>query len=95
VVVIAMPHALSGDANAQCTIALLYGAGWGVQRDVLEAERWLLKATAQNSALAWNSLGTLYAVKHTDLEQRWGQARKCWERAKELGFNCGDPYAPP
>jgi hypothetical protein len=35
----AMPHALAGSPDAQCTIALLYEAGWGVQRDFLEAER--------------------------------------------------------
>ncbi len=34
----AMPHALSGNPDAQCMIALLYQAGWGVQRDVLEAK---------------------------------------------------------
>jgi TPR repeat protein len=90
-----MPHALAGNADAQCTIALLYQAGWGVQRDVHEAECWLLKATAQNSALAWHNLGTLYVMKYTGLEERWGEARKCWERAKELGFNCGEPYPPP
>lgn len=91
----AMPHALAGNADAQCTIALLYEVGWAVQRDFIEAERWLLKAAVQNSALAWNNLGTLYAMKHPGLEQRWGEARKCWERAKELGFNCGEPYRPP
>jgi TPR repeat protein len=48
----AMRHALAGNSDAQCTIALLYQSGWGVQRDALEAERWLLKATAKNSALA-------------------------------------------
>jgi TPR repeat protein len=90
----AMPHALAGNADAQCTIALLYESGWGVERDFLEAERWLLKAAAQNSALAWNNLGTLYAVKQPGLEQRWGEARQCWERAKELGFDCGEPYPP-
>lgn len=55
----AMPHALAGNADAQCTIALRYESGLGVQRNVVEAERWLLKATAQNSALAWHNLGTL------------------------------------
>ena len=67
----AMLHALSGNVDALCTIALLYEAGWGVQKDFLEAERWLLKAAAQNSALAWHNLGTLYALKHPGLEQRW------------------------
>ena len=56
----AMPHALAGNPDAQCTIALMYECGFGIQRDFLEAERWLLKATQQNSALAWNNLGTLY-----------------------------------
>ena len=90
----AMPHALAGNSDAQCTIAFLYEAGWGVQRDVLEAERWLLKATAQNSPLAWHNLGTLYFVQHRELEHKWCEGRKCWERAKELGFNCGEPYPP-
>lgn len=87
----AMPHALSGNPDAQCTIGLLYEVGWGVKRDLLEAERWLLRATAQNSALAWHNLGTLYATKYPDLKQRWGEAQECWERAKELGFDCDAP----
>jgi hypothetical protein len=29
-----------------------------------------------------------------ELEQKWGEGRKCWERAKELGFNCAKPYPP-
>ena len=48
----AMPHALAGNPDAQCTIALMYECGLGIQRDFLEAERWLLRATQQNSALA-------------------------------------------
>lgn len=91
----AMPHALAGNPDAQCTIALMYECGFGVQRDFVEAEQWLLKATKQNSPLAWHNLGTLYAMKHPGLEQRWSDARKCWERAAELGFKCGEPYPPP
>lgn len=86
----AMPHALSGNADAQCTIALLYECGWGVRRDVREAERWLLKATAQNDPVAWNNLGTLYAVKHPELEHRWTEARNRYERAAELSFDCSN-----
>lgn len=88
----AMPHALVGNSDAQSTIALVYENCWGVQKDVLEAERWLLKATAQDSPLAWHNLGTMYAMKYPILEQRWDEARRCWERAKELGFDCGYPY---
>jgi TPR repeat protein len=88
----AMQHAVDGNANAQCAMALVYQSGWGVPADVLEAERWLLKATAQNSAAAWHNLGTLYAVKHPGLKDRWGNARKCLETAKQLGFDCGEPH---
>jgi TPR repeat protein len=89
-----MPHALAGNSDAQCTIALLYQTGWGVQRDVREAECWLLKATSQQSALAWHNLGSLYFAQLPELKEKWGEGRKCWERAKELGFDCAEPYPP-
>jgi TPR repeat protein len=89
-----MPHALAGNSDAQCTIALLYQAGWGVQRDALEAERWLLKATGQDSALAWHNLGSLYFLQIPELKEKWGEGPKCWERANELGFDCAEPYPP-
>ena len=90
----AMPYALAGDPDAQCMIALLYSAGRGVRTDFLEAERWLMKAAAQNSALAWHNLGSLYAMKHPGLEERWSDAQKCWQRAADLGFDCVSPYPP-
>lgn len=90
----AMPHAIAGNANAQCMIALLYSTGCGVRTDFLEAERWLIKAAAQNNATAWHNLGSLYATKHPELEERWGEAEKCWQRAKQLGFECAAPYPP-
>jgi TPR repeat protein len=64
---IALPYANAGNPVAQATIALLYKSGLGVEQDVLEAERWLLKAAAQNDPVAWNNLGTLYAAKHAEL----------------------------
>lgn len=88
----ALAHAVAGNADAQCTIALLYQCGFGVEPNFLEAERWLLRATEQNSALAWHNLGTLYAMKHPELKQRWHQAQNCWNRASELGFDCAHPY---
>jgi TPR repeat protein len=90
----AMPHALAGNSDAQCTISLLYQLGWGVQRDAREAERWLLKATSQDSALAWHNLGSLYFAQLPELKEKWREGRKCWERAKELGFDCAEPYPP-
>ena len=90
----AMRHAIAGNPDAQCMIAVLYQGGFGVQLDFLEAERWLRRAAEQNSALAWHNLGSLYAMKVPVLEGRRGEVQKCWERAKELGFACADPYPP-
>jgi TPR repeat protein len=90
----AMPHALAGNPDAQCTIALLYQCGSAVPRNVVEAERWLLQATEQNSALAWNNLGTLYSLKEPNLRHRFGDAQRCWNRAAEPGVNYGFPCPP-
>jgi TPR repeat protein len=92
---LAMPYAIAGNSDAQTIVALLYQCGLGVERDVLEAEHWLLKAAEQNNSVAWNNLGTLYASKQPELRYRWSSAMKCYEKAKELGFNCAAPYPPP
>jgi TPR repeat protein len=66
----ALPYAVAGNSTAQVTVAFLYESGLGVERDVLEAERWLIKAAAQDDPVAWNNLGTMYAMKHSELEHR-------------------------
>lgn len=38
----AMPQAIAGNADTQCTIALMYEGGLGFERNVVEAQRWLL-----------------------------------------------------
>lgn len=43
---LAMPHAASGNSDAQTTVGLLYECGLGVERDALQAERCLLRAAA-------------------------------------------------
>jgi TPR repeat protein len=91
---LAMPHATAGNPDAQGMVALLYQCGFGVGRDVLEAERWYPMAAAQDNPVAWNNLGSLYASKCPELEHRWSDATKCYERAKELGFDCAKPYPP-
>jgi TPR repeat protein len=90
-----MPHAIKGNSDAQTELSLLYQCGLGVDRDVLEAERWLLKAAEQNNPVAWNNLGTLYASQFTEMRHRWNDACKCYQKAKELGLNVADPYPPP
>jgi len=84
----ALPHANSGDSNAQCLIALLYQCGFGVLVDLGEAERWLREAAEQNNPVAWNNLGTVLLGKGENEE-----AKKCYRRAVELGFTMAAPLA--
>ena len=74
-------HAQAGNSDAQCAMALLYEAGWGVPRDVEKAKQWLIKAAEQDNPVAWNNLGTYYAQEgHKRI------AHQCFERAKQLGL---------
>ncbi|HYL47037.1 MAG TPA: hypothetical protein VEU52_08415, partial [Candidatus Limnocylindrales bacterium] len=89
-----LPHANSGNSSAQCMVALLYQCGLGVRRDLSKAEEFLLKAAQQNDAVAWNNLGTLYAIGGDDLSAGPEKAQECYQRAKDLGFDCAEPYPP-
>ena len=91
---LAVEHAIAGDSSAQCMISLLYQCGYGVERDYGKAEEWLIKAAEQNNAVAWNNLGTLYAMRVPGLSQGSEAATECYQRAKDLGFDCAWPYPP-
>ena len=91
----ALPYARTGHPDAQCMISLLYQCGFGVERDLAKAEEWLLRAAAQNYALAWNNLGTLYSTGGEGLSHGPDEANRCYARAKELGFDCAETYPPP
>jgi TPR repeat protein len=91
---LALPAAMDGNSDAQTTVALLYQCGLGVNRDVLEAERWLLMAAERDNPVAWNNLGSLYASKVPELRHRWDAAQECYERAKQLGLKVAEPYPP-
>lgn len=90
-----LTSATEGNSEAQVMLSCLYQTGLGVERNALKAEHWLLKAAAQNDPVAWNNLGSLYALRLPELKDRWGNAQKCWERAKELGVKVAEPYPPP
>jgi TPR repeat protein len=91
---LALPAAMDGNSDAQTTVALLYQCGLVVNRDVLEAERWLLMAAERGNPVAWNNLGSLYASKVPELRHRWDAAQECYERAKQLGLKVAEPYPP-
>ena len=90
----ALPHANAGNSSAQCMVSLLYQCGFGLPRDLAKAEEWLLKAAAQDNPLAWNNLGTLYIIGGAGLTHGPEKATECYVRAKELGFDCAEPYRP-
>jgi TPR repeat protein len=92
---IALPAAMAGNSGAQSTISLLYQCGYGLPQDLIEAERWLLRATEQDDAVAWNNLGTLYMLGWPGLPRNKEKALECYLKAKELGFDCAHPYPPP
>jgi TPR repeat protein len=91
---LALPTAMDGNSDAQTTVALLYQCGLGVNRDVLEAERWLLMAAERGNPVAWNNLGSLYASKVPELSHRWDAAQECYERARQRGLKVAEPYPP-
>ena len=91
---LALPHATAGDSDAQCMLSLLYQLGLGVEQDFHKAEEWLIRASKQNSPVAWNNLASLYAGRFPGLSRGPEAASECYKRAKELGFDCATPYPP-
>ena len=75
-------------------LSLLYQGGYGVPQDPDSAERWVIRATEQQSALAWNNLGTLYLIGWPEVPRNPEKAVECYLRAKELGFDRASPYPP-
>ena len=49
---LALPAAMDGNSDAQTTVPLLYQCVLGVNRDALEAERWLLRAAERGNPVA-------------------------------------------
>src|SRR4051812_12977205 len=74
------PFAEAGLSDAQCELGTMYQCGTGVTGDLSQAEYWLVKAASQNNSVAWNNLGTLYALNNPS------KSKQCYKRAVELGF---------
>jgi len=81
----ATPHAVAGNTDAQCTIASMYQCGFGVQRDFLEAERWLLKQ--RNRLVPWRgtTLGR-FTLRNFLVLKAVGRS------SKMLGQSCGTRF---
>jgi TPR repeat protein len=76
---LASPHAVAGNPEAQCMVSLLHQCGFGVERNVLEAERWLLKAAEQNFpglAVRFEVSGTRTSLERGD--QMLPTSQRAW-----------------
>ena len=60
-------YALSGNANAQNSLGLLYAQGHDIERNDSEAVRWFTQAAVQNHLQAQYNLATLYLNRHTSV----------------------------
>jgi TPR repeat protein len=88
------PLAASGDPIAQCRLGSMLQLGIGVDTNGDEAARYYRLAGAAGCALAWNNLATLCALGTETQPPDKDEARKCYEKALALGFDCatGNPY---
>jgi TPR repeat protein len=80
--------ARGGDALAQLRLGEKYAFGEGVEKNLVEAVKWLRMAADQGSALAQSLLGSFY-LRGEGTEKHAGLARKYFTSAAEAG----EPYA--
>lgn len=57
-----LPLAEAGDARAQNELGVMYGAGFGVEKDNATAASWFRRAAIQGDVRAQNNLGRLYRL---------------------------------
>ena len=86
-----------GDVAAQRKLGVLYFAGNGVSKNVLEAVKWFRKAAEQGDAEAQNTLGAMYVLGEGVPEDAT-EAVKWYRKAAEQGdisaqTNLGVMYA--
>ncbi len=73
-----------GDADAQLTLAIMYGSGKGVAQDSVESLKWYHKAAEQDHVQAQFFLGSKYYLGD-NIEQDYGKAEKWFVKAGTNG----------
>ena len=89
------PCADSGDPVAQCRIGSLLQLGMvSIESNCDEAADYYRRAGEAGCALSWNNLATIYAVGTETRGSNRDAARKCFDKALELGFDgtADNPY---
>ena len=90
-------QATEGDAEAQCSLGVMYLMGDGVDKDPAEAARWFREAAEQGHAKGQLYLGVRYA-RGEGVEKDYSEASNWFRKAAEQGeigaqFNLGLAYA--
>jgi TPR repeat protein len=75
-----------GDPHSQYKIGWLYSMGVGVERDYLEASKWMHKAAEQGDADAEVNLGMNYMMGTSGFEKNSSEALKWTRKAAEQGL---------
>jgi len=73
-----------GDHRAQFCIGMLYESGTEIEKDSEKAEKWFIKATAQNPSYA-EILGNYFYEGTAELKKDWGKALEWYSKAAEAG----------
>jgi TPR repeat protein len=87
-----LPIANAGNPKAQCNLATLYQAGWGVNADGLKAVELYLHVAEQQiveeclSGVAYNNLATIYSTGLRGIMPDPEKAKVYHRRAEALGF---------
>ena len=72
----------SGDAEAQYSLGNCYFYGFGVDKNLREAVKWLTKAAEQGHTRAQNDLGHCY-YSGAGVERNKAEAEKWWDMASK------------
>ena len=82
-------RAEAGDVAAQLDIALCYDSGSGIEKNLVEAHKWFLKAAEQGNGRAMNAVGIDYANGTGGVEKNLNEAVKWYRKSAEQGNDRG------
>lgn len=80
------PLAEKENAEAQCIIGNIYHLGLSVERNILEAIKWYIKAAENGNAVAANNLAGIYLSGDEGVAVNQAEAYKWFEIARKQGF---------
>ena len=79
------PKAQQGNTNAQFYLGYMYFYGYGIKRDILKAEEWLLKSAEKEDSFAQVYLGFIYYFSYNNYPQAFEYFQKSAKNENALG----------